>query len=88
MSEELDIERELTDMLNAELKKERIKSFEPVRELFDKYNIGSEDRIKIMLESQEQASEYFKKKNQIIEEEHLVKVTISNVERFVKQNKK
>ena len=85
--EPLDVANILSNILEEELKKVREESFKPVMELFDKYNISPENRLKILVESHIETIEHFKKKGQIMEDTYLISVTMKNIENFKKQNK-
>lgn len=83
--EPLDVANILSNILEEELKKVREESFKPVMELFYKYNISPENRLKILVESHTETIEHFKKKGQIMEDTYLINVTIKNIENFKKQ---
>tara|TARA_R110002050_G_scaffold131289_7_gene253102 strand:+ start:2450 stop:2818 length:369 start_codon:yes stop_codon:yes gene_type:complete len=85
--EPLDVANILSNILEEELKKVREESFKPVMELFDKYNISPENRLKILVESHIETIEHFKKKGQIMEDTYLISVTMKNIENFKNQNK-
>jgi hypothetical protein len=51
MSKEMDINKELEETLTKALHEERMKAYQPVRDLLDKYNISPDDRVKDMINS-------------------------------------
>jgi hypothetical protein len=80
----MSIENELTNILKEEIKKERVRHFQPVRDAFDKHNIGSDDRMNIMIKSQNEMVEHFNKLNRIGEDDWLLERVMFNIDEFVK----
>jgi len=76
MSKEMDINKELEETLTKALHEERMKAYQPVRDLLDKYNISPDDRVKLMIDSQSQAE---KEVGGIPELDRVIEITIENI---------
>ena len=83
MSKEMDINKELEETLTKALHEERMKAYQPVRDLLDKYNISPDDRMKLVLDSQSQAE---KEVDGIPELDRVIEITIENIN-MLNQNK-
>ena len=76
MGKEMDINKELEETLTKALHKERMKAYQPVRDLLDKYNNSPDDRVKLMIDSQSQAE---KEVGGIPELDRVIEITIENI---------
>ena len=76
MSKEMDINKELEETLTKALHEERMKAYQPVRDLLDKYNISPDDRVKLMIDSQSQAE---KEVDGIPELDRVIEIIIENI---------
>ena len=76
MSKEMDINKELEETLIKAFHEERMKAYQPVRDLLDKYNISPDDRVKLMIDSQSQAENEI---GGIPELDRVIEITIENI---------
>jgi sulfur relay (sulfurtransferase) DsrC/TusE family protein len=83
MSKGMDINKELEETLTKALHEERMKAYQPVHDLFNKYNISPDDRMKLVLDSQSQAE---KEVDGVPELDRVIEITIENIN-ILNQNK-
>lgn len=79
----MDINKELEETLTKALHEVIVKAYQPVRDLFNKYNISPDDRTKLVLDSQSQAE---KEVDGVPELDRVIEITIENIN-ILNQNK-